>query len=98
MKRIICTFLAVFLLVLGCAGCQPTGGNDPTPEPIPTPTPIPDDPKPDDEPTVQSPEQLLAAMTLEEKLGSCLLSGRNRWTPHWPRSRYTAPGTTACRP
>ena len=68
MKRIICTFLAVFLLVLGCAGCQPTGGNDPTPEPAPTPTSTPDDPKPDDEPTVQSPEQLLAAMTLEEKI------------------------------
>ena len=67
MKRIICTFLAVFLLVLGCAGCQPTGGNDPTPEPTPTPTPIPDDPSPDDESTVQKPEQLLAAMTLEEK-------------------------------
>ena len=73
MKRIICTFLAVFLLVLGCAGCQPTGGNDPTPEPTPTPTPIPDDPKPDDEPTVQSPEQLLAAMTLEEKIGQLFI-------------------------
>lgn len=73
MKRIICTFLAVFLLVLGCAGCQPTGGNDPTPEPTPTPTPTPDDPKPDDEPTVQSPEQLLAAMTLEEKIGQLFI-------------------------
>lgn len=73
MKRIICTFLAVFLLVLGCAGCQPTGGNDPTPEPTPTPTPIPDDPSPDDESTVQKPEQLLAAMTLEEKIGQLFI-------------------------
>ena len=73
MKRIICILLAVFLLVLGCAGCQPTGGNDPTPEPTPTPTPIPDDPKPGDEPTVQSPEQLLAAMTLEEKIGQLFI-------------------------
>ena len=73
MKRIICTFLAVFLLVLGCAGCQPTGGNDPTPEPTPTPTPIPDDPSPDDESTVKKPEQLLAAMTLEEKIGQLFI-------------------------
>lgn len=73
MKRIICILLAVFLLVLGCAGCQPTGGNDPTPEPTPTPTPIPDDPSPDDESTVQKPEQLLAAMTLEEKIGQLFI-------------------------
>ena len=67
MKRIICTFLAVFLLVLGCAGASlPVEMTPPQNQP-PTPTPIPDDPKPDDEPTVQSPEQLLAAMTLEEK-------------------------------
>lgn len=62
-----------FSIGTGCAGCQPTGGNDPTPEPTPTPTPIPDDPKPDDEPTVQSPEQLLAAMTLEEKIGQLFI-------------------------
>lgn len=73
MKRIICILLAVFLLVLGSTGCQPTGGNDPTPEPTPTPTPIPDNPSPDDESTVQKPEQLLAAMTLEEKIGQLFI-------------------------
>lgn len=78
-KRILCILLAVMLPVLGLAGCSPTGGNGQGDLPVPAPAPDtnPDtDPagtEPGEESPAATPEQLLASMTLEEKIGQLFI-------------------------
>lgn len=68
MKKMISLLLILALLA---TGCSPTQGNTPTP--TPEPTPVEPQPTPDDGDTTPTAEQLLAGMTLEEKVGQLFI-------------------------
>ena len=66
MKKIISLLLILMLLA---TGCSPTQEDPPTPTPDPTPV----EPQPDEEDKALTAEQLLAKMSLEEKVGQLFL-------------------------
>lgn len=70
MKKIISLLLILALLA---TGCSPTQGNTPSPTPTPEPTPVEPQPTPDDGVKTPTAEQLLAEMTLEEKIGQLFI-------------------------